>query len=150
MLVLRLMIISVFNEAAAVLKGKAAFFAGERRELILMCVKVAVKVERLSTVEHLSTLLAHQTALFWLSSQIGILLSVKLLVISNHIPNAVDFSHKLLGRVPVDALAIRGRPLLLWNLLCTSVIIDMWIMLQLFRTLCNIAEDWKKKKTQGK
>lgn len=92
LLLLLFMFISVFNEAAAVLKGKAAFFTGEWCELILMCMKVAVKVVRLPTGEGLSTLLAYQTALFWLSCHISVLLSVCLFVVFNHVLYPLHFS----------------------------------------------------------
>lgn len=74
-------LVSVFNEAAAVLEGKAAFFTGEGRELILVCVKVAVKVERLTAVESLPTLFADQTILFLSSHRVGVVLSVCVLIL---------------------------------------------------------------------
>ena len=112
LLLLLFMFVSVFNEAAAVLKGKATFFTGEGRELVLVRVEVAVKVERLAPVERLPTLFAHQTALFWLDCHIGVVLSVRLVIILDHILHPLDFSHQLLLRDVF--IGVRA------NLLCSS------------------------------
>ena len=91
-------LVSVFNEAAAVLEGKAAFFTGEGRELVLVSVKVAVKVERLAAVECLPALFAHQTVLFMFRHCIGVLLSVCLLIIFTNILCAVRLTSQTLSR----------------------------------------------------
>lgn len=104
LLLLLFMFIPVFNEAAAVLKSKAAFFTGEGRELVLMCVKVPVKVERLAAVEGLPALLAHQTALFWLHCQISILLFD--FIILDHVLYTVDFAQQHLSLLPLCALLL--------------------------------------------
>lgn len=51
-LLLLFMLISVFDQAAPVLEGKAALLARKRRELVLVRVKVAVEIKRLTPVEH--------------------------------------------------------------------------------------------------
>lgn len=63
--------IPVFDEAAAVLESEATFFAGERCQVVLVCVKVAVEVKHLTAVELLSTVLAFQTRLFGLRGQVS-------------------------------------------------------------------------------
>lgn len=135
LLLLLLVFVPVFDEAAAVLKGKAAFFAGERRELILVRVEVAVKVVRLPAGEGLSALLAHQTALFRLRCHIGALLSVRLFFIFNHILDPLYFSrlHRLLVRPHLI-----GCVFLLWTGVC--------VPLHLFSTFCNIILFWERKR----
>lgn len=63
--------VPVFNEAAAVLESETTLFAGEWRQVVLVCVKVAVEVERLATVELLSTVFAFQTKFLGLGSQVS-------------------------------------------------------------------------------
>lgn len=75
-LLLLFMLISVFDQAAPVLKGKATFFACKRGELVLVCVKVAVEVERLAAVEHHPAVLAQQAAFFRFRHRVTVLLSV--------------------------------------------------------------------------
>lgn len=70
------MLISVFDQAAPVLKGKATFFACKRGELVLVCVKVAVEIKRLAAVEHHSAILAQQAAFFRFCHRVTVLLSV--------------------------------------------------------------------------
>lgn len=68
---LLLVFIPVFDETAAVLESEATFFAGEWCQVVLMCMKMAVEVEHLTPVELLSAVLAFQTRLFGLSSQVS-------------------------------------------------------------------------------
>lgn len=63
--------VPVFDEAAAVLESETALFAGEWRQVVLVCVKVAVEVERLATVELLSAVFAFQTKFLGLGRQVS-------------------------------------------------------------------------------
>lgn len=134
--------VSVFDEAAAVLKGKAAFFAGEGRELILMRVKVPVEVERLAAGEPLPALFADQAALFLLSSQISIHSSVCLLIVFNHILYAVHFAHKILILWFNCALLLH-----MWLFcICGNVTVNTLVLLHLFSILTDTVEVCKRKK----
>lgn len=88
LLLLLLVFISMFDEAAAVLESEVTFFAGERCQVVLMCVKVAVKVKHLTAVKLLSTVLAFQTRLFRLRGPISNWLRCRLFF---DIPCAVTF-----------------------------------------------------------
>lgn len=63
-------LVPVFDEAAAVLEGKATFFAGWGQELVLMRMKVPVKVEHLALAKLLATLLTLPAALSLFSCRI--------------------------------------------------------------------------------
>lgn len=75
------MLISVFDQAAPVLKGKATFFACKRGELVLVCVKVAVEVERLAAVERHPAILAQQAAFFRFRHRVAVLTDSHLLLL---------------------------------------------------------------------
>lgn len=92
--------VPVFDEAAAVLESQATFFAGERRQVVLVCVKVAVEVKHLTPVELLSTVLAFQTRLFGLRGQVSDWRSCRLLF---DIPGAGKFLFDSLRCVSIRA-----------------------------------------------
>lgn len=64
------MLISVFDQAAPVLEGKATFSACERGELVLVRVEVAVEIKRLAAVERHPAILAQQATFFGFRSQV--------------------------------------------------------------------------------
>lgn len=88
------MLMSVFDQAAPVLKAKATFFACKWGELVLVRVKVAVEIERLTAVEHHPAILAQQAAFFRFCCQVSVLLCAW-----------IDFSRLLL-----DPIEITGPP----------------------------------------
>lgn len=71
-----LVFVPVFDEASAVLEGKAAFFAGQGQQLILMCVKVPMEVKHLALAEALAALLAHQAKFPLFIRRIGLFVIV--------------------------------------------------------------------------
>lgn len=106
------MLTPMFDEAAAVLKGKAAFFTGEWGELILVCMEVTVKVKGLPSVEPLPTLLALQTPLPWLCECI-ILLSpacifiIPITIVLLRILYPIDCCHQFIAHILYSALLTR-------------------------------------------
>lgn len=72
-LLLLFVLVSVFDQAAPVLEGQAALLARQRRELVLVRVKVAVEVKRLAPVEHHPAVFAQHAALFGFRRRVGVL-----------------------------------------------------------------------------
>lgn len=89
------MLISVFDQAAPVLKGKATFFACKWGELVLVGVKVAVEIKRLAAVENHPAILAQQATFFRFSHHVAVLIESNLLLL-----HPIDITRPPLGWFP--------------------------------------------------